>query len=161
MLAVMSWRDSAACKGKPASLFFDHDGETYPEKMEREATAKALCAICPVTAECLEDGKHLDGIWGGLTAAERRGRRRTTVVLERPFVQPQDSDLTTQATSTVSGDAIMWTVIETNGTHCIWQRDSEHTWHGFEWGVVRSGILTSVHDDLSAAYAAYGILLEC
>lgn len=144
----MSWRDRAACRGKPNWLFFDHDQETHAEKTEREATAKAICAVCPVTAECLEDGKNLEGIWGGLTAAERRGRRRHTVVLERPFVE--DASL----------DANPWTVIETNGTHFIWQRDSLTVWHGCEWGVARNGTLISTHDDLSAAYAAYGRLLE-
>lgn len=145
----MSWRDFAACRGKPSYLFFDHDGETYAEKMQRETTAKALCAVCPVTEECLEDGKNLDGIWGGLSAAERRGRRRPVIVLERPFVEEP------------SGDATEWTVIETNGTHFIWQRDSDKTWHGFEWGVACNGLLATVHDDLNAAYAAYGRLLEC
>lgn len=146
----MSWRDFAACRGKPSQLFFDRDGETYTEKMVRESEAKALCAVCPVTAECLEDGRNLDGIWGGLTAAERRGRRRMVVVLGRPFVEEPSGD----ATET-------WTVIETNGTHSVWQRETKRTWHGFEWGVVRNGLLTTVHDDLNAAYAAYGRLLEC
>lgn len=146
----MSWRDHAACRGKPNWLFFDNDEETYAEKVEREAAAKAICAVCPVTAECLEDGKNLDGIWGGMTSAERRGRRRHTIVLERPFVEE----------ATPNPDANPWTVIETNGTHFIWQRDSVTTWHGFEWGVARGGTLVSTHDDLGAAYSAYGRLLE-
>lgn len=155
MLVGMSWRDSAICKGKPTWMFFDGDGETFSQKTEREKLVKAMCAVCPVTEQCLEDGKSLDGIWGGLTAAERRGRRRTTVQLERPFVQ-----LTPQQTETQSPDATQWTVIETNGQHCIWQRESPHTWHGYEWGVVRSGMLTSIHSDLDGAYCAYGILIQ-
>lgn len=151
----MSWRDRAVCKGKPTWMFFDGDSETFAEKTKREKAVKAMCAVCPVTEPCLEDGKTLDGIWGGLTAAERRGRRRQTVILERPFVQsaPQDNE-------PVPSHATQWTVIETNGTHCIWQRDSTTTWHGYEWGVVRSGILTSTHHDLYEAYAEYGRMLR-
>ena len=36
--------------------------------------AKALCAACPVRAECLEfalETGQVHGIWGGLTAQER------------------------------------------------------------------------------------------
>ena len=157
MLVGMSWRDQAACKGKPTWMFFDSEGETFAEKTEREKAVKAMCAVCPVTEQCLEDGKNLDGIWGGLTAAERRGRRRHTVQLERPFVQQHETSPSVQATS---GDATQWTVIETNGTHSIWQRESSSTWHGYEWGVVRSGILTTTHSDLESAYCAYGILIQ-
>jgi len=52
---------------------------TYPERKEerdaREAKAKAICAECPVRAECLDyalDIREPHGIWGGLTEAERR-----------------------------------------------------------------------------------------
>lgn len=153
----MTWRTYAACRGKPNWLFFDNDDETYAEKVEREKMAKALCAVCPVVDECLEDGKNQEGIWGGLTTAERRGKRRHSTVLERPFVEALKSDLDTES---ASDDANPWTVIETNGTHCIWQRDTKKTWHGFEWGVARNGLLSTVHDDLNAAYAAYGRLVE-
>jgi WhiB family redox-sensing transcriptional regulator len=45
-----------------------------------EAAAKRLCAICVVRLECLAfalDTRNLDGIWGGLTAEERRRHTRT------------------------------------------------------------------------------------
>ncbi|MFB6813084.1 WhiB family transcriptional regulator [Streptomyces sp. NPDC056347] len=41
--------------------------------------AKALCAQCPIRAACVEHAiRHgeTDGIWGGLTPAERRAHRR-------------------------------------------------------------------------------------
>lgn len=41
--------------------------------------AKILCAQCPIRAACAEHAiRHgeTDGIWGGLTPAERRARRR-------------------------------------------------------------------------------------
>lgn len=150
MLAFMSWRRQAACLGKPADLFFGSDSETVKEQQQREAAAKAICATCPVVEPCLEEGRFEEGIWGGLTVGERRGRRRAHIILERPIVM-QDNQ---------PADANPWTVIETNGTHAIWQRDTLSTWHGFEWGVARNGSLTTTHDDLAAAYAAYGRLLE-
>ena len=51
--------------------------------MERkQAEFKALCADCPIQRDCLRQGQYvnmdnermyLDGIFGGLTAAERKG----------------------------------------------------------------------------------------
>jgi WhiB family redox-sensing transcriptional regulator len=50
-----------------------------PEKkvvrLSREASAKAVCAGCPVAAACLQSAFANDeryGIWGGLTDRERR-----------------------------------------------------------------------------------------
>jgi WhiB family redox-sensing transcriptional regulator len=62
------WRDLAACKGMDPDVFFlkrDQGG--------RNGAAKAICAGCPVSAECLEVGANeLSGIWGGLSARQRR-----------------------------------------------------------------------------------------
>lgn len=51
--------------------------------MERKiAGFKALCADCPISADCLRQGQfvnmdndrvYLDGIFGGLTQSERKG----------------------------------------------------------------------------------------
>lgn len=150
MLYPMSWRRQAACLGKPSNLFFGSEDETVEERQTRESAAKAICAICPVVEPCLDEGRFEEGIWGGLTVGERRGRRRTHIVLERPIVIQENQP----------ADATPWTVIETNGTHAIWQRDTKTTWHGFEWGIARNGLLSTVHDDLNAAYAAYGRLLD-
>lgn len=63
------WFDAAACLGTDPSLF-------YPEVGESAGPAKAVCATCPVTAECGEHGwseKH--GVWGGLAEKDRRGNR--------------------------------------------------------------------------------------
>lgn len=66
------WRDQAACKGKPAYLFF-------PEGRLDEKAAKAICATCPVTTACLNAGQgERDGIWGGLTPKQRRQRFKET-----------------------------------------------------------------------------------
>jgi WhiB family redox-sensing transcriptional regulator len=87
------WRDRAACRGMstvPADdVFFTPDstqgvGEERTEAWAREATAKPVCARCPVRAECLgfalATGRRF-GVWGGLSEAEldplRRARRAT------------------------------------------------------------------------------------
>lgn len=74
------WRDGAACAGTDPDLFFDRPGyEDAAHKRERVAAAKAICAGCPVRAECLNWALAMDadyGIWGGLDEHERRGERR-------------------------------------------------------------------------------------
>jgi WhiB family transcriptional regulator, redox-sensing transcriptional regulator len=75
----MSWQDRAACRGADALLFFGPDGEPRREREIREAKAKAICAACPVRAQCLNYAlgnsiKH--GIWGGLDEEERARERR-------------------------------------------------------------------------------------
>ena len=47
------WQDEAACRGRDVVLFFGPDGERQPEREIRERKAKAVCAACPVRAECL------------------------------------------------------------------------------------------------------------
>lgn len=67
-----SWRIYAACLGINSDIFF-------PEPYELPAPAKAICRVCPVTAECLTyalAGPEHYGIWGGLTERERREPRR-------------------------------------------------------------------------------------
>ena len=75
----MSWQDRAACRGRDVLLFFGPDGERRPEREIREAKAEAVCASCPVQAQCLDYAlgnsiKH--GIWGGLNEEERARERR-------------------------------------------------------------------------------------
>jgi WhiB family redox-sensing transcriptional regulator len=59
-----SWRlpPGSACRDADARLFF-------PEPGESDAQAKAICAVCPVWAECLAvalaNGERY-GVWGGV-----------------------------------------------------------------------------------------------
>ena len=64
-----AWRANAACRGLSPQLMFT-------ERAEGTAQAKALCATCPVKAECLEAGmnEHF-GIWGGLSEKQRKKLR--------------------------------------------------------------------------------------
>jgi WhiB family redox-sensing transcriptional regulator len=66
------WQTEAACRGLDPDLFF-------PVRDASATEAKAVCATCPVAAECLEfalaNGEHF-GIWGGVPERQRRTMRR-------------------------------------------------------------------------------------
>ena len=64
---MAAWRERAACRGMPTGLF-------YPPPGVPGGVALAVCARCPVRAECddeaVESGEEF-GIWGGRTEEER------------------------------------------------------------------------------------------
>lgn len=63
-----TWMDDALCAQIDVEAFF-------PEKGGSTKSAKAICALCDVRAECLTYALANDeryGIWGGLTERERR-----------------------------------------------------------------------------------------
>lgn len=66
------WFSRAACLGMDPDIFF-------PTKGGSSRQAKKVCwEQCPVREECLEHAQvnqELDGIYGGLTASERRPDR--------------------------------------------------------------------------------------
>ena len=67
------WRSQAACRNTNPETFFPAAASGYV--YERQLSeAKAVCAGCPVRAECLDEALQRipDGIAGGLTPAERR-----------------------------------------------------------------------------------------
>jgi len=76
----MSKEGRAACRDTGLMmLFFGPDGERSAEREIRERKAKAVCAVCPIRAECLDyalrhPARH--GIWGGLNAEELAAERR-------------------------------------------------------------------------------------
>lgn len=68
-----AWVDHAECRGASAAVFF-------PERGESIASAKAICAVCPVRIECLEEALEANeryGVRGGLSVTERQTMRRT------------------------------------------------------------------------------------
>jgi WhiB family transcriptional regulator, redox-sensing transcriptional regulator len=70
----MDWRSKAVCGDAWAWLFFGPDGERPAERASREAEAKAICASCPVRAECLDYALSHGvryGVWGGRNEEER------------------------------------------------------------------------------------------
>ena len=68
---MSSWHDDAACKGFATNLF-------YPEGPDTNLEVLALCENCPVMDQCRDYGVIYEewGIWGGLTASQRRRVRK-------------------------------------------------------------------------------------
>ncbi|MCJ0872014.1 WhiB family transcriptional regulator [Streptomyces sp. AP-93] len=73
------WQEDAACRELGSRLFFYPTGEQRAEREARDAAAKEVCALCPVQRDCLRHALEVGepfGVWGGLTAHERRELRR-------------------------------------------------------------------------------------
>ncbi|CAM5372947.1 MULTISPECIES: WhiB family transcriptional regulator [Streptomyces] len=76
------WHSDAVCRRDEAGLFFAPSKEPTAARLAREEAAKRVCAQCPVMIQCREHAllqPEPYGVWGGLTAAERRvvlARRR-------------------------------------------------------------------------------------
>lgn len=61
---------SALCAQTDPELFFPQTWQSSTQIQQ----AKSICKVCPVKAECLAEAlreEYNDGIWGGLTPAER------------------------------------------------------------------------------------------
>lgn len=66
------WAEHAACAGADPQPWFPTRGGSTIE-------ARAVCAGCPVTGECLAYALRWDirhGIWGGMSERQRRQLRR-------------------------------------------------------------------------------------
>ncbi|GAB3499873.1 hypothetical protein GCM10027572_36100 [Flexivirga lutea] len=92
-----NWREQAACRGENPELFFPV-GTSGPALQQIER-AKEICRHCPVAAQCLAAalaGGEDAGIWGGLTAEERRalkrGRARRAIRFAELSDQPGGDD---------------------------------------------------------------------
>lgn len=67
-----SWMADALCRAHPEVSFFPRRGEDLQP-------AKAICAACPVRAECLAYAQQdycTTGVWGGTSDKERKQLRR-------------------------------------------------------------------------------------
>lgn len=67
------WQELANCRGVDPELFFTADMERGPEKEEKMAKAKLICASCTVITECREfavKSRQDFGVWGGLDENE-------------------------------------------------------------------------------------------
>ncbi|HBX77752.1 MAG TPA: WhiB family transcriptional regulator [Acidimicrobiaceae bacterium] len=82
--SYLSWQSVGACRGPQVTVFFPPSQfERKHDRLEREERAKAICAECSVTAECLEYAlaiREPHGVWGGLSESERRARLEGTLV---------------------------------------------------------------------------------
>jgi len=81
LAADIAWRAEARCNDNSGSMV----GLFFSDELQDIALAKAICAKCPVMAECLEgalERREPWGVWGGqlflnghvLTSKRRRGR---------------------------------------------------------------------------------------
>lgn len=67
------WMADAACRGMDVTNWYPSRGDSHSGST---AEARAICARCPVRAECLNHAlstprEHF-GIWGGLSERQRR-----------------------------------------------------------------------------------------
>ena len=68
------WQMDGACRSEDTELFFHPEGERGPSRSGREAAAKAVCATCPVIAQCRAHAlaaREPYGVWGGLSEPDR------------------------------------------------------------------------------------------
>ncbi|MDJ0384192.1 WhiB family transcriptional regulator [Streptomyces sp. G-G2] len=90
------WHAEAVCRRDEAGLFFAPSKEPTAARLAREEAAKRVCARCPVMVACREHAllqPEPYGVWGGLTAAERRvvlarRRRRAAELHQGPGAEP-------------------------------------------------------------------------
>ena len=69
-----AWHENAACSGLGNERFYPYRGY---DAVRQAASAKAICAVCPVIEQCREAGlEEKFGIWGGTTERDRRILRR-------------------------------------------------------------------------------------
>lgn len=98
-LKATAWQQKARCLDKDPELFFAED-ETRPSaaRTRKEAAAKAVCRLCPVSGNCLDSALSWPdtmGVWGGTTTQERGkiqriGRRASCVRCRGKDVAPVD-----------------------------------------------------------------------
>lgn len=65
---IPEWMDEALCAQVDTEVFF-------PPKGGSSAPARRVCAMCVVSAECLEYALRMDmrhGVWGGKSERQRR-----------------------------------------------------------------------------------------
>jgi WhiB family redox-sensing transcriptional regulator len=79
---LWEWQLHGRCRGLDSELFFHPDGDRGPTRTAREQQAQAVCAECPVIAQCARQAlatREPYGVWGGLTESDREeilaGRR--------------------------------------------------------------------------------------
>jgi len=64
----------AACRKADPALFYHPEGERGPARRNRGSAAKAICAGCPIIADCRQEAltnREPYGVWGGLTEDDR------------------------------------------------------------------------------------------
>lgn len=78
---LWEWQYQGACRDLDTEQFFHPEGERGGTRKRRDDAAKAICAQCPVINQCREyalAAQEPYGVWGGLSAEERRELIRTS-----------------------------------------------------------------------------------
>lgn len=117
------WQRQGACRGRDSAQFFHPDGERGASRARREESAKAVCAACPVRAECAAHAltvREPYGVWGGFSETDRmrlraagcedlidqrRGRADVRALEQRLHPRPPAQRTATPATSGAAGYA--------------------------------------------------------
>ncbi len=76
-IPAVNWRESAACRSEDPELFFPIGDDGL--SLRQIEQARAVCHGCPVVRACADWAlRHAeyDGVWGGMSAEERRSLRR-------------------------------------------------------------------------------------
>jgi WhiB family redox-sensing transcriptional regulator len=71
---LWDWQLLGACRSSDPDVFFHPDNERGPRRRNRDEAAKAICATCPVIAECARHAltvREPYGVWGGLSEDDR------------------------------------------------------------------------------------------
>jgi WhiB family redox-sensing transcriptional regulator len=69
------WQLDSACRGLDSDIFYHPDGERGAARERRVSNAKAICAACPVIAQCRSaalKSQEPFGVWGGLSEEDRQ-----------------------------------------------------------------------------------------
>ncbi len=85
------WRWRAACADSGDVPFFAPDREQAKARVSRIARAKAICARCPVMAQCRAYALQFRepfGIWGGLSEDERDQSLSIVLRDNKPHAHP-------------------------------------------------------------------------
>jgi WhiB family redox-sensing transcriptional regulator len=83
-----SWQHRAACRG--TRVHFGVEGESWAQARDREARARAVCAGCPVRADCFGvavANRERHGVWGGFSFETHRDRPSEWRTLQRLIVR--------------------------------------------------------------------------
>jgi len=83
-MTEIKWRDYAACKNAPYSLFTSRDGENEPSYPPKQALE--YCNRCSVNPECLATAlaNNETGVWGGTSTYQRTQMKRVRARLKCP-----------------------------------------------------------------------------
>lgn len=145
------WRDSARCAGMGPLLFFGPQDELPSERIRRERRAKLFCNGCKVQGYCRLEGMNEEGIWGGMTDAERRRAHRT------PAYVPPFRRVEAPAAADEVGEG--WVLLESSGSVVLYRRDDATSWHGSSFVILKNGHTAATTYDLADAYMRFNSLL--